>query len=106
MFMIVNIILSKRCWYMVCGSQGKTCRLFILSISNLCVQANGPGPTLGLLGDVFTTFLRDSTVEVVDYGDVHINEFPRHKLRLMEKLGEGRFGMVSSVINILYPLAH
>ena len=40
---------------------------------------------------------------MVDYReDEHINEFPRHKLRLMEKLGEGRFGMVSSVINILY----
>ena len=40
---------------------------------------------------------------MVDYReDEHINEFPRHKLRLIEKLGEGRFGMVSSVINILY----
>ena len=40
---------------------------------------------------------------MVDYReDEHINEFPRHKLRLIEKLGDGRFGMVSSVINILY----
>ena len=56
-----------------------------------------PGPDrIFLRGDVFTTFVMAGARERKDYGEErHINEFPRHKLRLMEKLGEGRFGMVS-----------
>lgn len=35
-------------------------------------------------------------------GVAQLLDFPRHRLRLMEKLGEGTFGMVSYVSNIVF----
>lgn len=33
-------------------------------------------------------------------GVAHLLDFPRHRLRLLEKLGEGEFGMVSFFLNL------
>jgi hypothetical protein len=50
-----------------------------------------------LTTDAATTFISPNARAASDES-VSVPEFPRHKLRLLEKLGEGGFGMVSQLL--------
>ena len=45
-------------------------------------------------GHAFTTMI--NLPKAGDPSQAQLPEFPRHKLRVVEKLGEGAFGMVSN----------
>lgn len=49
--------------------------------------------------DTVTTMMVPASGRPFDQpNEVNVPEFPRHKLRLLEKLGEGGFGMVSQLV--------
>ena len=48
-------------------------------------------------GHAFTTMI--NLPKAGDPSQAQLPEFPRHKLRVVEKLGEGAFGMVSKTLN-------
>jgi hypothetical protein len=74
--------------------------------------ASGAGALIGdscLTTDAVTTFLVPSLRNVAGFDQqsdltTGVAEFPRHKLRLLEKLGEGGFGMVSKILFSLFRL--
>ena len=50
-------------------------------------------------GHAFTTMI--NLPKAGDPSQAQLPEFPRHKLRVVEKLGEGAFGMVSKTESLV-----